>query len=62
MKVLLEATLAIVGILIFVLGWLPWESRRTGTHGPVRFTFLLVFSIVALGGILLVFWFVMRGR
>jgi len=62
MKALLLAVLGLCGILIRVLGWLPWESRRPRTQGPVRFNFLLVLSIVALGIVFFSFWFAMRMR
>lgn len=48
MKILPLAILGSCAILIPLLGWLPWQARRSETQAPARFNFLLVLGIAAL--------------
>jgi hypothetical protein len=54
------AAVALCGILIRLLGWLPWKTGRAETEAPVRSNFLLVLAAVMLAVIFLGFWFAMK--
>lgn len=62
MKVLVAAmvTVAIAGVLAALR--LPWSSVTARRERPVRFNFLVVLGVVALGIIFAVFWFAMRPK
>ena len=62
MKIVLAAIAVLGIILIRLLLSLPWGTRRSGVQRPARFNFLLIFGLVAIGIILVWFWFAMRAR
>jgi len=62
MKLFFLGLLALVGILIRVMTLLPWENRRSGNEGPVRFNFLLGLMVVVVLATFLFLWFGLKTK
>jgi hypothetical protein len=60
MKIWLLVILGIAGILIRVLGFLPWGRDNSQQSSTVRTPFLAVLGLVFLTLIFVWFWFVMK--
>jgi hypothetical protein len=62
MRIWLLVILAVAGILIRVLGFLPWGRDKSQQSNVVGTRFLAAVGLVSLTLIFVWFWFVMKPR